>query len=144
MKRIRSATADVVGQPRMGIRAVLRSSSTGVVAVVAWAGLVSACGSSSSSPSSRPPSSEVAGTCTEVSAVLSDGPDPGADPVGYAQAQILPLGQIHSSDQHLQSAIDHLASAYHQVSTSNGAATANKAASRALAGVDAICPGAGS
>ena len=42
--------------------------------------------------------------------MLSDGPDPDSDPVGYAEAQILPLGQIHTSDAQLRTAIGKLAS----------------------------------
>jgi hypothetical protein len=86
----------------------------------------------------------VANTCQAVSAVLSDGPDPDADPVGYAEAQILPLEQIHTSDPALQTAIDNLASAYQQVSSSNGASSANKAAARAGNKINAICPGVAS
>ena len=58
----------------------------------------------------QPPSksSTVKTTCQQVSAVLSDGPDPGADPVGYAFAQVLPLRELHTSDSSLQTAIDDL------------------------------------
>jgi hypothetical protein len=76
--------------------------------------------------------------------VLSDGPDPDADPVGYAEAQVLPLRQIHTSDKTLQSASDGLASAYQWVSASNGASAANQAATHASNEVNAICPGAAS
>ena len=40
--------------------------------------------------------------------MLSNGPDPDADPVGYAQAQILPLREIDTSDANLHQAIDAL------------------------------------
>ena len=53
-------------------------------------------------------------TCQRVSAVLSNGPDPDADPVGYAEAQVLPLRQ-----------------------TTEAVAVASKK-------VDSICPGAAS
>ena len=36
--------------------------------------------------------------CQQLNAVFSDGPDPDADPVGYALSQIKPLQAIHSSD----------------------------------------------
>jgi hypothetical protein len=143
VRRIRSTGAGV-GQPRIGPTGAVRRGSIATVAVLAGAGLVSACGSSSSSSPSPSTPGAVTATCNQVSAVLSDGPDPGADPVGYAEAQVLPLHQIHTSDHRLQSAIDRLASAYQQVSTSDGAAQATNAASRALASVSAICPGAGS
>src|SRR5580658_9784510 len=44
------------------------------------------------------PSAAVTRACRQVSAVLADGPDPDSDPVGYAEAQILPLRQVHTSD----------------------------------------------
>jgi hypothetical protein len=64
--------------------------------------------------------------------------------VGYAEAQILPLRQIHTSDHALHLAIDDLASAYQRVSTSNGASAADKAAAHAAKRLDAICPGVAS
>lgn len=105
------------------------------------AGLLSDCGSGASAP---PPSQSPAVTaaCRQVSAVLSDGPDPGADPVGYAFAQIFPLGQLHPSDRALRAAIDDLASAYQEFYNAKGGEAAAKAVSRASAKVDAICPGA--
>jgi hypothetical protein len=79
-----------------------------------------------------------------VSAVLSDGPDPGADPVGYAFAQVLPLRQLHTSDSSLQTAIDDLATAYQDFYSSKGDKAAAKAVSKASDEVNAICPGAAS
>lgn len=79
-----------------------------------------------------------------MSAVLSDGPDPGADPIGYAFAQILPLRRLHTSDSSLQTAIDDLATAYQDFYTSKGGKLAAKAVSKASNKVDAICPGAAS
>ncbi len=35
--------------------------------------------------------------CAQLLAVFSDGPDPDADPVGYALSQIKPLGEVRSS-----------------------------------------------
>jgi hypothetical protein len=84
-------------------------------------------------------------TCTQVSAVLSDGPDPQADPVGYAEAQILPLGQIRTSDSQLRTAISGLAGAYREYFASNGeSAQAKAAVAAASKRIDAICPGAAS
>jgi hypothetical protein len=85
----------------------------GVAALAA--GLLTACGSPQAS------SSAVQSTCREVSAVLSDGPTSGADPVGYAEAQVLPLRQIHTSDKTLQEAIDDLATAYQRFYEAKGA-----------------------
>ena len=54
--------------------------------------LVSACSSSASSSaaaSASPSATAIAATCEQVSGVLSDGPDPDADPVGFAEAHML-------------------------------------------------------
>jgi hypothetical protein len=84
----------------------------------------------------------VKSTCQAVSAALSDGPDPGADPVGYAEAQVKPLRDIHAADQSLQAAVDGLSTAYQQFVSTNGAGAAKQAVSRASDRVDKICPGA--
>ncbi len=87
----------------------------------------------------------VASTCQQVSAVLSDGPDPGADPVGYAEAQILPLRQIRAPDQALREAISGLADAYQQFFASNGTSSnGREAVAVASRKVDSLCPGAAS
>ncbi len=106
---------------------------------------VTACGSSSSSASAA----ALYGTalqqqCTAVADVLSDGPDPDADSVGYAEAQVLPLRQLKLTDKPLNQAVQSLASAYQAYSTSTGAANTAAAlqASKAEAAVNAICPGA--
>jgi hypothetical protein len=76
--------------------------------------------------------------------VLSDGPEPEADPVGYAQAQVLPLRQIDTPDQKLHEAIDRLASAYETFSANNGASSTKTAVSAASKSVEGICPGVAS
>jgi hypothetical protein len=84
--------------------------------------------------------------CTAIADVLSDGPDPGADPVGYAEAQILPLRQLHISELKLRSAVDKLASAFQAYSTSSGPAAkadAKKVAADEKA-LNVLCPGAAS
>ncbi|MGA9114765.1 MAG: hypothetical protein WB802_13365 [Candidatus Dormiibacterota bacterium] len=101
------------------------------------AAAVAGCGSAAPAPSGA-----VTGTCQEVSAALSDGPDPSADPVGYAEAQVVPLRQITTSDASLRHAIGDLASAYEQFYSSNASSEASQAVSQASAEVDAICPGA--
>ncbi len=73
--------------------------------------------------------------------VLSDGPDPGADPVGYAQAQILPLRQLKIADAPLQRAVQALAAAYEAVSSGNGDSVSTKQVSAAEKAVNALCPG---
>jgi hypothetical protein len=85
---------------------------------------------------------ETAETCEQVSAVLSDGPDPDADPIGYAEAQVDPLRRISTGDAALQGAIDKLADAYQKFYTSNGTKSAGEAVSVASSAINSICPGA--
>ncbi|HXW39173.1 MAG TPA: hypothetical protein VEJ44_05715 [Acidimicrobiales bacterium] len=99
---------------------------------------LSACASSGPTPSAVASGP----ACQDVSAVLSDGPDPTADPVGYAQAQILPLGQVHTTDKDLRAAIDALDAAYQQMVSTNGSAAATKVETTASNRLNAFCPGA--
>jgi len=117
---------------------VLASAALGLAA------LLGAC--TSQAPAAKPVSAAaVRATCTKVSAVLSDGPDPDADPVGYAEAQILPLGQIRTSDAQLRAAIGKLASAYRTFFDSNGSSsTAKQAVAAASKQINSFCPGAAS
>jgi hypothetical protein len=83
--------------------------------------------------------------CERVSAVLSDGPDPDADPVGYAEAQILPLRQISTSNQSLRGVISQLSDAYQTFFASNGKnSNAKEAVAVASRKLNSICPGAAS
>jgi hypothetical protein len=106
---------------------------------------VAACGSASSkepSASSVNFGSAVQQDCTSVADVLSDGPDPGADPVGYAEAQVLPLRQLTISDAALHNAVLALASAYETYSTSSSStrAATSAAVTKAENEVNKICP----
>jgi hypothetical protein len=114
-----------------------RIGAVGVILLSSVA-LLSACSSSGSTRSTTASSA----ACQNVTAVLSDGPDPDADPVGYAQAQILPLKQVHTSDQQLATAINALMTAYQDVVSTNGGATATKAETKASNQLNALCPGA--
>ncbi len=105
--------------------------------------LLGACGSSSTSLSTSS-TAELEQTCRHVQAVLSDGPEPQADPVGYAQAQVLPLRQIHTSEKGLREAIDGLASAYESFAAGNGGRSSQSAVNVAVDRVNAICPGVAS
>jgi hypothetical protein len=101
--------------------------------------LLAACGSSGTS-------GQAAGTaqvCQQVSAVLSDGPDPGADPVGYALAQVRPLRQIKvTADPALRQAVDGLAAAYQTFYDDNGkGSVATDAVNRAGRTMNGLCPG---
>ena len=101
--------------------------------------LLVACGSSSKL---APPSAQVKKqACKQVEAALSDGPDPEADSVGHAQAQILPLREIHTTDGTLHQAIDILAAAYQVFSSTHGASQAKSAVSAASKTIEHLCPG---
>ena len=104
---------------------------------------IAACGSSSSSPTtSTVLGRQVQQDCTAISDVLSDGPDPGADPVGYAQAQVLPLRRLTIGDAALHRDVLALAAAYQSFSSGSGAGGAAAAAAVAKAenAVNSICP----
>jgi len=102
--------------------------------------LLAACGSSSGQPGAQ--GADISAACASLGAALSDGPDPAADPVGYAEAQIKPLRAIHTPDQALAAAIRDLAAAYARVFASNGASSAaGKAVTTAVGRVNAICLG---
>ena len=125
-----------------GLARVLAPPLLGILAI----GALAACSSSATSSAS---STALYGTslsqqCTQVADVLSDGPDPDADPVGYAEAQVLPLRQLKLSDARLHADVLALASAYQTFSISTGSAgtAAALTVSKAEQAVNAICPGA--
>jgi hypothetical protein len=83
--------------------------------------------------------------CRQVSGALADGPDPDTDPAGHAEAQILPLRQIHAPDKALASAISALDRAYRKLFASSGkSSSAKEAVAVASKKIDALCPGAAS
>jgi hypothetical protein len=96
---------------------------------------------SSTGQSSRS-SATTSATCLRVSAALFDGPDPNADSVGYAEAQILPLRQISITDTPLQHAITSLSNAYRTFYRDGGTAPAKTLVRDASKAVDRYCPGA--
>jgi hypothetical protein len=121
----------------------LRAAGLGIGLAALALPMVAACTSSSGHPSAQ--RATLSATCTALGAALSDGPDPTADPVGYAEAQIKPLRALHTPDQALAAAIRDLAAAYARVFASNGASVAAGQAVTVAAGrVNAICPGAAS
>ncbi|HXW81525.1 MAG TPA: hypothetical protein VEJ84_18620 [Acidimicrobiales bacterium] len=100
-------------------------------------------------PSGGSPSSALFGTprqqqCTAIADVLSDGPDPTADPVGYAEAQVLPLRQLKITYPDLRRAVTALAGAYAAYAASSGPAATVDAHRVAAAekAMNALCPGA--
>jgi hypothetical protein len=109
-----------------------------LVAVLASVGLIAACGSSKPAPSSAQVKQQ---TCKQVEAALSDGPDPEADSVGHAQAQILPLREIHTGEETLHQAIDMLAAAYQAFVSGDGSTAAKSAVSAASKTIERLCPG---
>jgi hypothetical protein len=110
-------------------------------ALVAASGLtivLAACGASKPMLSSAQVSKR---TCKQVEAALSDGPDPEADAVGHAQAQILPLREIHTVDGALHRAIYALAAAYQLFSSTMGSSSAKSAVGAASKTIERLCPG---
>jgi len=120
---------------------LIRASAGTAAAFLALA--LAACGSASSQSSSTVSlGTAVQQDCTSVADVLSDGPDPGADPIGYAEAQVLPLRQLTISDATLRSAVQSLASAYQKYSSSTKSTRAADAVvvTKAENEVNKICP----
>jgi hypothetical protein len=115
------------------------------VAALAAAGLTACSSAASTSQATASNAADtVSATCQLVSAVLSDGPDPDADPVGYAEAQVSSLRGISAHDTALRDAIGGLADAYEGFFTSNGSKSAKQAVATASNAVNKICPGAAS
>jgi hypothetical protein len=80
--------------------------------------------------------------CQKLTAVFSDGPDPDADPVGYALSQILPLSQIRSSDTAAIDTVDTVVTADRALVKSNGGDHSAKAAiQKGYARLNQACPG---
>jgi hypothetical protein len=128
------------------VRVPIRAGGSLAMTSLAMMLLVSACGSGGQAAASATQTrvQQVQQTCQQVSTVLSDGPDPDADPLGHAQAQILPLEQVHVSDQTLSKAISTLASAYRRYIVVNGTDKAAKSAlTAAINRINSLCPGAG-
>ena len=117
--------------------------ATAAIAMLALSATISAC-SSSAQPAKTAAAAPVAeSTCEQVSDALSDGPDPDTDPVGYAEAQIQPLRQIHATSPTLAQAITTLAGAYSGFYTANGAGPAKATLNTAIKRINSLCPDAG-
>jgi hypothetical protein len=114
---------------------------TGLALVVP---LLAACSSSPSGGGSSQTQAPAA-VCQKLLGVLSDGPDPDADPVGYALSQVAPLGQIRTTDHALAQRLSDLVAADQALVSSNGS---DHAATKSIAKDDAdlnkLCPGAAS
>src|ERR1700733_6931467 len=84
-----------------------------------------------------------ASVCQQLNAVFSDGPDPDADPVGYALSQILPLRNLHLADTALMATVSKLVTDDEDLVKANGAdntlaAAAIKTDDKAI---NSACPG---
>jgi hypothetical protein len=110
-----------------------------IVAAPLFACGVGSIGAASASLKSKAP---MASTCHRISDVLSDGPDPSVDPVGYALAQVLPLREIKTSVSALHMAIVGLASSYEKLYKTNDKKGTEKNVNKAGKKVNRICPGA--
>jgi hypothetical protein len=135
--------------PRRGPRP--RPGAVRLLAVLALAAATSAtaaaCSSSSSSAAASSTSSAAALSqdCTAVTDVLADGPDPTADSVGYAQAQLLPLKQLKLTEARVQSAVSRLETAFTAFVAAKDSSTQTQAAVQVTSAenaVNAVCPGA--
>jgi hypothetical protein len=135
----------------------MRSHRTAAGLAVTAAGLaiLSGCGSSPSgatataTPTATPAAAAAAlvpkpPICTEITGVLGNGPDSDADPVGYAEAQIGPLAQVHAGDPKLASALASLDAAFKTEFAQNASTASLAVVTRAEHRVNAICPGAAS
>src|SRR5580658_937229 len=92
-----------------------RGSWIAALSVLLLAVALTGCGSTASHPTAS-----INSPCNQVAAVLSDGPDPGADPTGYAAAQVLPLRELKLAAGPVRTDALALATAYAQFTKSHG------------------------
>jgi hypothetical protein len=123
--------------------AVRSMAVAAAVATLALTTMVSACSSSAHSTASAAAAPVAESACQQVGDALSNGPDPDADPVGYAEAQIQPLRQIHASSPALTQAIITLAGAYSSFYAAGGTGPAKSALNTAIKRINSLCPDAG-
>ena len=124
------------------MRSLLRSRYMALASVAVAAPLLSAC---SSGGGAAHASTAPTAVCQKILAVLSDGPDPDADPVGYALSQIKPLGLIHTLDHSVEESLTHLIAADRQLVDSSGSDDAAKMGiKKADAALNTACPGVAS
>jgi hypothetical protein len=127
------------------VRTAIRPRTVALASVVLAVPLWAACGSTGSGGGAAASAHAPTAVCQKILGVFSDGPDPDADPVGYALSQILPLGQIHTSDQAVSTTLHSLIAADHALVTSNGADKAAKTdIKKADNSLNTACPGVAS
>jgi hypothetical protein len=126
---------------RLAIRPRRVALASVAVAVPLWI----ACGSSGPSGASINSAHAPAAVCQKILGVLSDGPDPDVDPVGYALSQILPLGQIHTSDHSVSTTLHTLVKDDRALVKFNGSDKAAKSGiKKADKSLNKACPGVAS
>jgi hypothetical protein len=126
---------------RLAVRPRGMALASVALAVPLWV----ACGAGSPSGATVTSAHAPTAVCQKVLGVLSDGPDPDADPVGYALSQILPLGQIHTSDRAVSTTLRSLIRADRALVTSDGAdKTAKTGIKKADKSLNKACPGVAS
>jgi hypothetical protein len=130
----------------------LEATAVGLALVAAPVALA-ACSSGPSSPSgagtttpsgggTAAPAKAPAAICQQLNGVLSDGPDPNADPVGYALSQILPLRGLHSSDTSLMATVSKLETDDEDLVKANGDdSLAAAAIKKDYEAINSACPG---
>jgi sugar phosphate permease len=83
-----------------------------------------------------------AATCQTITGTLANGPDPDADPIGHAQAQIVPLQKIPTTNAGLKDALTSLSSAYATYVKDDGSKASRQGVALAARQLDTYCPGA--
>jgi hypothetical protein len=117
---------------------VLRSRLAVLIALVVRPMLLVACASGGAQAQDKAPR-----RCARSSRRCSPtGPDPGADPVGDAMSQILPLGRISTSDRSVARAVGELIAGDRAlVDSDGGARSATQAITKADDALNGACPG---
>jgi hypothetical protein len=106
--------------------------------------LLAGCSSSSSGGKTAGSALPTPPICTQIGGVLGNGPDAASDPVGYAEAQINPLGAIHPSSPALARALTSLDTAFRHEFADNASAATKRAVRSAKHQLNTLCPGAAS
>lgn len=119
-------------------RSYSRGTTVALAALLAGGLALSACGSSGSATATA---SVVKSACTKVNDALSDGPDPDADALGYAEAQVKPLFAIKTADAPLQRAITSLADAYQAYFRANGKSGTATVVKTSQSTINRLCKG---
>jgi hypothetical protein len=111
-----------------------------VAGAIALASVLATSGVTGTPAASASTSSSLTTSCRSVTNVLSEGPTPSVDFVGYAEAQILPLRKLKITDTSLKKAVSGLDKAYEKVYATNGSKASTKASAAAFKSVKRICP----